>query len=91
MGQTDKIYSVFFPAVFYLFLLFFLVLISIYLTQRRIFLHMLTVNKLITFMNIKMLYHKKRKRKNGAEKEQHFNYKVDMLSFIEYFLNYKIP
>lgn len=50
---------------------------------------MLTVNKLITFMNIKMLHHKK--RNNGAKKEQHFNYKVDMLSFIEYFLNYKIP
>jgi hypothetical protein len=52
---------------------------------------MSTVNKLITFMNIKMLYHKKRTRNNETEKEQYFNYKVDMLPSIEYFQNYKIP
>lgn len=40
-----------------------------------------------------MFYQKKKKEreKQRTEKEQHFNYKVDMLPFMEYFQNYKIP
>lgn len=90
MGQTYKIYSVFQCSL----LSFSSFLPSTYFNiphSEKNFSSHVNSKQTNNIHEYKNVISQKRERNSGAEKEQRFNYKVDMLSFIGYFLNYKIP